>query len=119
MTPNSTSAATSARWRAASRRRTGAAGHALAVIAAPLPRTAPLWSAVLVTGLADGAVALVLVLHHALADGVGGLAVLANLVDAPASASSVCFPRPAPTAAGLAREAFLGRLRALRHSRQS
>lgn len=49
---------------------------ALAVIAAPLPRTAPLWSAVLVTGLADGSVALVLVLHHALADGVGGLAVL-------------------------------------------
>ena len=39
---------------------------ALAVIAAPLPRTAPLWSAVLVTGLADGSVALVLVLHHAL-----------------------------------------------------
>ena len=94
-------------------------GTALAVIAAPLPRTAPLWSAVLVTGLADGAVALVLVLHHALADGAGGLAVLANLVDAPASASSVCFPRPAPTAAGLAREAFLRRLRALRHSRQS
>ena len=45
---------------------------ALAVIAAPLRRTAPLWSAVLVTGLADGRVALVLVLHHVLADGVGG-----------------------------------------------
>ena len=43
---------------------------ALAVIAAPLPRTAPLWSAVLITGLADDSIALVLVLHHALADGV-------------------------------------------------
>ncbi len=42
---------------------------ALAVIAAPLPRTAPLWSAVLITGLADDGIALVLVLHHALADG--------------------------------------------------
>ena len=92
---------------------------ALAVIAAPLRRTAPLWSAVLVTGLADGAAALVLVLHHALADGAGGLAVLANLVDAPASASGVCFPRPAPTAASLAQEAFLRRLRGLRHSAQS
>ena len=57
---------------------------ALAEIAAPLPRTAPLWSAVLITGLADGSIALVLVLHHALADGVGGLAVLTNLIDAPA-----------------------------------
>jgi len=92
---------------------------ALAVIVAPLPRTAPLWSAVLVTGLADGRLALMLVLHHALADGVGGLAVLANLVDAQASAPSVCFPRPAPTAVRLAREAFLSRWRGLRHSAHS
>jgi hypothetical protein len=92
---------------------------ALAVIVAPLPRTAPLWSAVLVTGLVDGRLALMLVLHHALADGVGGLAVLANLVDAQASAPSVCFPRPAPTAVRLAREAFLSRWRGLRHSAHS
>jgi diacylglycerol O-acyltransferase len=59
------------------------------------------------------------VLHHALADGVGGLAILANLVDAPASAPSVCFPRPAPSAARLAEEAWVGRLRGLRHSAQS
>jgi len=92
---------------------------ALAVIAAPLRRTAPLWSAVLVTGLADGTAALVLVLHHALADGVGGLAVLANLVDPRADAPGIRFPRPAPTAARLAQDAFLGRLRGLRHSAQS
>jgi hypothetical protein len=84
---------------------------AAAVIAAPLPRAAPLWSAVLVTGLADGTVALVLVLHHALADGVGGLAVLANMVDGEADAPSICFPRPAPTARKLAREAWLSRWR--------
>jgi hypothetical protein len=81
----------------------------LAVIAAPLRRTAPLWSAVLVTGLADGTLALVLVLHHALADGVGGLAVLANLVDARADAPSVCFPRPPPPRPGSpTRRSFAG-----------
>lgn len=64
---------------------------------------------------ADGAVALVLVLHHVLVDGVGGLAVLANLVDARANAANVSFPRPTPTAARLAQEVYLGRLRGLRH----
>jgi diacylglycerol O-acyltransferase len=92
---------------------------ALSVIVAPLRRSAPLWSAVLVTGLSDGRVALVVVLHHALADGIGGLAILANLVDAPANAPSVCFPRPAPSAARLAEEAWAGRLRGLRHSAQA
>jgi len=37
---------------------------ALSVITTPLPRAAPLWSAVLVTGLAGGNCALVLVLRH-------------------------------------------------------
>src|SRR6185437_6270350 len=41
----------------------------------------PLWSAVVVTGLADGGSALLVVLHHVVADGVGGLAVLAALAD--------------------------------------
>ena len=88
---------------------------AMSVIATPLRRTAPLWGAVLVTGLADGRVALVFVAHHALADGVAGLAVLANLVDSRPDARSACYPRPAPGAAALAREALLRRLRALRH----
>lgn len=92
---------------------------AVSVIGARLRPAAPLWSAVFITGLADGTLALVLVLHHVLADGVGGLAVLANLVDAQAGPPSACFPRPAPAAARLAREAFLRRLRGLRHSAQS
>jgi WS/DGAT/MGAT family acyltransferase len=92
---------------------------ALAVITARLAQTAPLWSAALITGLSDGAVALVLVLHHVLADGVGGLAVLASLADAPAQALAVSFPRPVPPAASMARDAWLGRLRGLRHSGQS
>jgi diacylglycerol O-acyltransferase / wax synthase len=92
---------------------------ALSVVLSPLPRTAPLWSAVLVTGLADGAVGLVLVLHHALADGVGGLTVLANLVDGPADPPDVPFPRPAPGRTSLAGEAAASRLAGLRHAARS
>ncbi|HXZ77527.1 MAG TPA: wax ester/triacylglycerol synthase domain-containing protein [Streptosporangiaceae bacterium] len=92
---------------------------ALSAIMRPLPRTAPLWSAVLVTGPAGNTLALVIVLHHALADGVGGLAVLAELIDGPSHAPEVCFPRPSPAPAGLAREAFAARLAAVRHVRQS
>lgn len=90
---------------------------ALSVIVAPLRRNAPLWSAVLITGPTEGRKALVVVLHHALADGVGGLAILANLIDAPVDAPSVCFPRPAAGPARLAEEAWVGRLRGLRPQR--
>jgi WS/DGAT/MGAT family acyltransferase len=92
---------------------------AMSVIATPLGRSAPLWAAVLVTGLADGRSALVFVAHHALADGVGGLAVLASLVDSRPGTSSAGYPRPAPSAATLAREALLGRLGALHHIARS
>lgn len=92
---------------------------ALSVIMSPLPPAAPLWSAALVTGPADEAVALVVVLHHVLADGVGGLAVLASLIDAPARAPGICFPRPAPTRARLARQALESRLEGLRHVARS
>ncbi|HEY1345326.1 MAG TPA: wax ester/triacylglycerol synthase domain-containing protein [Streptosporangiaceae bacterium] len=96
--------------------------YALSVVMTPLRRAAPLWSATFVTGLADGAVALVVVLHHALADGVGGLTVLARLTDAPAAvppARRAGFPRPAPSAAMLVRDAWAGGLRALRNAAQS
>jgi len=92
---------------------------ALAVVMTPLRRAAPLWSAVFVTGLADGSVALVVVLSHALADGVGGLTVLANLVDGAANAPEASPPRPAPAAAKLARDAWADKLRAVRHFAQS
>ena len=92
---------------------------ALSVIMRPLPRTAPLWSAVLITGSAEGGLALVIVLHHALADGVGGLAVLAELIDGGARTPEVPFPRPAPAPASLARDAFAARLGALRHAPQA
>ncbi|MFF4507367.1 wax ester/triacylglycerol synthase domain-containing protein [Streptomyces sp. NPDC001401] len=92
---------------------------ALSVVASPLPRTQPLWSATLITGLGESTRALVLVLHHALADGVGGLAVLANLVDAPADTAQGRFPRPPPTSAALARDALTNRLAAVGRVAQS
>jgi diacylglycerol O-acyltransferase len=45
---------------------------ALAVIMEPLPRKAPLWSIFLITDLADSRAAVVVVLHHVLADGLAG-----------------------------------------------
>lgn len=81
-----------------------------AVVTDPLPMTRPLWTAALVTDLADGAVGLVVVLHHALADGIGGLAVLAHLVDqswadATHPSSGRSFPEPAPSWSVLAADA--------------
>ncbi|MGN6795685.1 MAG: wax ester/triacylglycerol synthase domain-containing protein [Streptosporangiaceae bacterium] len=92
---------------------------AFSVVATPLNKNAPLWAAVLVTGLADGRAALILVLHHAFADGVGGLAVLANLVDGRPGPRDTAFPRPAPTAATLAKQAFAAKMRALMNGRRS
>jgi WS/DGAT/MGAT family acyltransferase len=83
---------------------------ALSVIMDPLPRDAPLWSIVLITELADGAAAVVVVLHHVLADGLGGLNVLAALLDPGAPPAAVSFPRASPTRAGLARDAWRTRL---------
>ncbi|MGJ7440357.1 wax ester/triacylglycerol synthase domain-containing protein [Aquipuribacter sp. MA13-6] len=73
-----------------------AALHAAAVQAVlrPLPRDRPLWRAVLVTGLQDGRLGLVLVLHHVVADGVGAMTFLAQL-----TAGTTALP-PTPAASG-------------------
>lgn len=60
----------------------------------PLPRTRPLWRATFVTGLTGGDVALILVFHHVMTDGLGGLAVLANLVDGLDAAEDGRPPKP-------------------------
>jgi diacylglycerol O-acyltransferase len=89
---------------------------ALSVIMTPLPKERPLWSAVFISGLPDDAGAVVVVLHHVLADGLGGLNVLAALVDPGSPPVAVPFPRPSPTRRSLARDAWQTRLQGLRRT---
>ena len=92
---------------------------AAAVIARPLPRSRPLWAATVVTGLADGGTGLVFVMDHVLADGIGGLAVLARLADESpgpsAGGGQAPFPAPRPTARMLAADAWAERAVRLAH----
>ena len=83
------------------------------VVVTRLPPERPLWSATLVTGLTDGATALVLVFHHVMADGMGGLAVLAGLVDGVPAPVARDFPRSAPPVMALFADAMRSRLRSL------
>ena len=82
----------------------------------PLPRDRPLWSIILITELSNGAVAVVVVLHHVLADGLGGLNVLTALVDPGAPPAAAAFPRPVPSRASLARDAWTTRLEGIRRA---
>ena len=85
----------------------------------PLDRDRPLWRAALVD-LAGDRSALIVAFHHVLADGIGGLAVLAALVDeAGAPPPDPEFPRPGPTHRKLVRDAALARLDSLRHPARS
>jgi WS/DGAT/MGAT family acyltransferase len=98
---------------------------AMDLIAEPLPPSRPQWCAVFITGLDTHGVALILLLHHVLADGIGGLAVLASLIDGPDDVDAVdkdddavnAFPRRPPARARLAVDALRGRLRALPRAR--
>ena len=89
-------------------------GVAADLVTRPLPSDRPLWAATLVSGLAGRACAMIVVFHHVLADGMGGLAVLASLIDGAPVAAPVDFPRPAPSARQLAADTARERLRAVR-----
>jgi WS/DGAT/MGAT family acyltransferase len=90
---------------------------ATAAVTDRLPPDRPLWRMLLVTGLPDGECALVVVFHHVLADGIGGLAVLAELVDGMGAAPPALVRHPAPTRRELYRDATCERLCALRDVR--
>ncbi len=76
-----------------------------------LPRDRPLWEARLVTDTGGRGAALIVVFHHVLADGVGGLAVLAGLADGAAAGNRSAFPTPMPSLRQLAIEAMTDRVR--------
>ena len=69
---------------------------AVDLVCTPLPRHRPLWAARWVTDLAHDRAALILVMHHAMTDGVGGLAVLAALGDDGTIPVIDPFPQPPP-----------------------
>ena len=85
-------------------------GVAAQMLLTRLPRDRPLWAAKLVTDTGRGA-ALIIVFHHVLADGIGGLAVLAGLVDGAPEAQNRVFPVRMPSRAQLAVEAANDRIR--------
>lgn len=87
---------------------------ATAAAAALLPSDSPLWSITLVHGLTGQRSALILVMHHVLGDGVGGIATLAMLVDGAPAVPAVPFPAPAPTRRELLADATASRLQSLR-----
>jgi diacylglycerol O-acyltransferase / wax synthase len=84
----------------------------------PLALDRPLWSATLVNNVTGDRSALVLVMHHVLADGIGGLAALMQLVDGPpptaGAVSERPFPLAAPSTSQLLADAAATRLRAVR-----
>jgi WS/DGAT/MGAT family acyltransferase len=91
---------------------------AMEALLPPLPRDRPLWRARVLADGHRGASALVVVLHHALADGLGGLAVLAALADGAAGPlpglAETAPGAPPPTSRELAADAWAERGRVLR-----
>jgi hypothetical protein len=79
-----------------------------------LPPDKPLWAATLVTGLAERGTALVVVFHHVLTDGIGGLAILGRLADGAPGAFDPGFPRRSPSRRELLLNASVDRARAVR-----
>lgn len=79
----------------------------------PLRRDRPLWDLTVVEGLANGRLAFVVKLHHALADGVAAAAMLENVFQGDAALAVVepARPEPVPSPRRLGRQAWRNRLR--------
>jgi diacylglycerol O-acyltransferase len=88
------------------------------IASTPLDRALPLWELHVCEGLADGRVAIVAKMHHALADGVAANALLANITDLspegrPAPPAQPWTPEPTPLAPDVARVALWDAFRQL------
>ena len=79
-----------------------------------LSRDRSLWAAILIPDVNPDQSALVLIVHHVLADGIAGLAILAGLVDGASEVLDPQFPRRQPTRAALFWDALSDNVRALR-----
>ncbi|OLO99481.1 diacylglycerol O-acyltransferase [Mycolicibacterium porcinum] len=82
----------------------------------PLDRSRPLWEMYFVEGLANGRIAVVGKIHHALADGVASANLLArgmDLSDGPQRDDDSYVTDPAPTKTELVRSAFADHMRQL------
>jgi diacylglycerol O-acyltransferase len=86
---------------------------AAACVTRRLPSNRPLWSAHLVLGLSDNRTALIFVFHHVLADGIGGLAILARLIDGAPPTPGRAVARSRPTRSELLADALGERLRVI------
>jgi diacylglycerol O-acyltransferase / wax synthase len=94
----------------------GLVGSAVDEVLQRLSRDRPMWRAVVYADPAGRARGLVVVMHHVLADGIGGLAVLADLVDSDVDDTRERngAPRPASSRRELAHDAWTQRWSALR-----
>lgn len=86
------------------------------VVGVPLAPDRPLWQMTVVDGLADGRIAFVMKLHHALADGVASVAMLENafVVDEDDAVVEEFHPEPLPHGRPLYRSTARSAARAVR-----
>jgi WS/DGAT/MGAT family acyltransferase len=61
----------------------------------PLPMDRPMWRAEVVDGLPDGHFALIVVVHHVVADGLAGVALASSLLDPAPDTAPAAVPPPA------------------------
>jgi WS/DGAT/MGAT family acyltransferase len=80
------------------------------VLSRPLDRSKPLWELYVFEGLADGRAAVLLKLHHAMADGIGGMLIGSALFDldpgTPLGDAPPWVPEPSPSRETLVEEAI-------------
>jgi diacylglycerol O-acyltransferase / wax synthase len=84
-----------------------------AAVCQTLPAGRPLWAATVITGLTDQKTAILVVLHHLIADGRSALEILSHLIDGHTLPTRATDPSPAPTQWRLAADALRTRLRSL------
>ena len=83
------------------------------VVTHRLPPAKPLWAATVITGLSGERTAVVVVFHHVLSDGIGGLAILGRLADGAIDGADPSFPRRPPNRRELLLDAIGYRARAI------